>query len=351
MNFKMEVEEAINNINYIAKKEKKLTGFCIGNTAKIDNVAMYLMPIRKTQIMVFGGVIVYCEEEAKDIINSIDGKIDYVLVDAEKKIPDSMSITGEPANVERTVRENINKSTLWSYKGNDLSVEAVDIFLAQLYKNDVRGIGGKKISIIGAGNLGSKLALKLVERGANVVICRRNRKALINICEALNLIKPKYTKAKIEATTDKEVAVKNTSILIGASQGIPVITSSMVEKINQNAIIVDIGKGTVSRDALVTAEKRGLSVFRLDVSSAFEGLIQGLWATENQVEKRMGRRQFQDIHIVSGGLLGRKDEIVVDNIWNPGTIYGTSNGKGDFKTDLTADNKLQIQKLKFHLNL
>ena len=49
--------------------------------------------------------------------------------------------------------------------------------LKRLFSNGVvvRNVGGKKICIIGSGNLGTKLAIKLVERGAEVIITRRNR--------------------------------------------------------------------------------------------------------------------------------------------------------------------------------
>ena len=120
--------------------------------------------------MVLGGVIVYSESQAIEIAKALDGEVDYVLVDAEKKIPAEMSLSGGAANVERAVREAVKKSKLWIYKGNDLSVEAVDTLLTELTKDRVRGVGSAKVTILGAGNLGSKLALKLVERGAHVTI-------------------------------------------------------------------------------------------------------------------------------------------------------------------------------------
>ena len=42
----------------------------------------------------------------------IDGKVDYVFVDSEKKIKKSNIHIGDAANIERTVRENISKSNL-----------------------------------------------------------------------------------------------------------------------------------------------------------------------------------------------------------------------------------------------
>ena len=42
-----------------------------------------------------------------------------------------------------------------------------------IFLNDKRGIGGKRILIIGVGNIGFKLALKFVETGSEIYIYRR----------------------------------------------------------------------------------------------------------------------------------------------------------------------------------
>lgn len=179
----------------------------------------------------------------------------------KKKIPKKNALGGELANVERVVREAVSRSTLWVYKGNDLSVEAVDGLLTYLTKNSVRGIGGKKIAILGAGNVGSKLALKLVERGAHVVVTRRNKQALNIITKALNYIKPIYTQANVVGMTDNQKAAQGADVLIGASRGTPVITAKIVRNLRPGAIIVDVGKGALYTDAIKTAVKLQVKIF------------------------------------------------------------------------------------------
>ncbi len=330
----------------LADEEGKLTGFCIGNTAKIESSGVYFTPIRKTPIMVAGGVIVYSEKQAIDIAKSLDGKVQYILVDAEKKIPEAKSLSGDPANIERAVRESIQKSTLWIYKGNDLSVEAVDTLLTYLTRDFIQGIGGAKIAILGAGNLGAKLALRLVERGAHVTITRRKKERLDTIVQALNYIKPEYTTSMITGTTSNRKAAKNAEILIGATRGHPVITPDIVRNLAEKAIIVDVGKGTLFPEAISLAEEMDVDIYRLDISAAFEGLISSLWATEDIVKRRLGRRQLHDACLVSGGLIGRENEIVVDNVWNPARVYGIADGRGDFVRHLSKEQMARIEKLK-----
>ncbi|MFH1683766.1 MAG: NAD(P)-binding domain-containing protein [Candidatus Margulisiibacteriota bacterium] len=346
MQYGNKVEDLLEQIIELGKDEEKQTGFCIGNTAKIDKNGLYFTPVRSTEVMVLGGVIVYSEKQAIDIAKAVDGKVDYILVDAEKKIPDKMSLTGEPANVERSVRETIRKSTLWIYKGNDLAVEAIDGLLTHLTKNSLSGIGGMKIAILGAGNLGCKLALNLVERGAHVFITKRDSQKLNLIVDALNYIKPVFTKAQVVGMTDNDEAAKGANILIGMTQGTPIITPEMIENLSPGALVVDGGKGTLSPAAIKMAESREIPVFRLDVGAALEGKINSLFATEDNVAKRMGRCLFNDLPIVSGGLMGRSGEIVVDNINNPRIIYGIADGKGDFLRDLSPEHLLNIRKVR-----
>ncbi len=350
MTYQERTEQLLRDVKALAKKTKKFAGFTIGNTAKVDQSGLYFTPLRETSLMVSAGVIVYSEMQAIEVAKIIDGKVDYILVDAEKKVADELSLTGEPANVERAVREHISKSTLWIYKGNDLAVDAVDGLITQITKKEIQGVGGKKIAIVGAGNLGCKLALKLVERGGHIYLTRRTKVKLNAIVKALNIIKPEHTVARVYGLTDNEKAARKADILIGASQGTPLITASMIRQLNPNPIVIDVGKGTLDKEALIAAQELGIVVYRLDIAAAFEGLIYQLWSTERMVEQRMGRRELDGVPMVSGGILGRMGEVVVDNINHPRIIYGMANGLGDFVRKPTAVQEEDLERLAKRVN-
>ena len=349
MPYRLKTQELLEAINIRARQQNKLTGFTIGNTSKIDHHGLYFTPLRTTTLMVSAGVVVYSEEQAIEVAKIVDGRVDYVLVDAEKKIPNERDPL-ELANVERCVREYIRRSTLWVYKGNDLSVDAVDGLLAQLTKKDTRGLGGKKITILGAGNVGFKLALRLVERGAHVTITRRNKEILDHLVQAINFVKPVYTQASVTGVTDNVAAARGAEILIGASGGVAMITAAMIEDLAPFAMIIDVGKGVLFPQAVAAARKRRISVYRLDISAAFEGLVHHLRAVENLVEKKSGRTKFHDESIISGGLLGDKEEIVVDNVWAPKAVYGIADGQGDFIRKLTEEQQMRLAKIQKLIN-
>ena len=80
------IEELIYKIKNISLIRNLKSGFTLGNTSKAYSGKYYITPIRVTSKMVSGGVVVYSEREAKKILKKIDGKVNYILIDAEKKI-------------------------------------------------------------------------------------------------------------------------------------------------------------------------------------------------------------------------------------------------------------------------
>ena len=92
MKFEKVLLSRISDLKKIAKKEKKLSEFMIGNTSKSEKNEFYFTPLRDTKSMVVSGIIVYSETYAKKAAKYLDGKVDYILVDAEKKIPPKMEI-------------------------------------------------------------------------------------------------------------------------------------------------------------------------------------------------------------------------------------------------------------------
>ena len=122
MSVRQRVTEILDDVIKLATSEKKLTGFCIGNTRKEKSTGLYFTPIRNTIKLVAGSVIVCSVEQAKEIAAQVDGKVDYVFVDTEKKVSPSQYTADDIGNVERSVREVVEASTILTFKGNDITV-------------------------------------------------------------------------------------------------------------------------------------------------------------------------------------------------------------------------------------
>lgn len=340
------IREILDQIKNIGALERKKTVFIIANTAKIEDMDFFMIPVRNYRQAVVSGVIVFSEVMARTVAKSIDGLVDYIFVDAEKKIPDRYSEFGVMANIERAVKDVVKKSIFISYKANDLTVDAADAFISEYFSNLSSGVGGKKVAIIGAGNIGSKLALKLVERGADVILFRRNIDRLKLSVDYINSIKSKYTLAKARISNSTSEACNGVDVIIGATNGTPVIDSEVINCVADNALIIDIGKGSISKDAIHRSELCGISIYRLSVESALEGLIVSLISTHKTLSEKTGRRLYHGIKVVSGGLIARSDEIVVDDCGNPRYVYGIGDGCGDFNRNPNKNSLDKIQSLR-----
>ncbi|MCG3204420.1 MAG: hypothetical protein KCHDKBKB_01135 [Elusimicrobia bacterium] len=343
-----QLENILERVLAIARQENKLSGFCIGNTTKVDSHGFFFTPIRNTTKLVAGSVIVYEAHHAEAIARLVDGRVNYLLVDTEKKVRPDVSVYGidDKGNIERAVRDAAKRSRVLTYKGNDLTVESIDALLNQSIQDPIRGMGGKKVVILGAGNLGFKLALKEVERGAQVVITRRDKKKLETLVQTLNIVKPPFTVAQVTGLTDNEKAAIEADVLIGMTEGLPVITKTMVQHLHDKALILDAGKGCISPEAITVARERNFRILRVDIRAGFEGMVATLLEMERLLNHTVGRREWQGVPLVSGGLLGWEGEVVVDNVHNPQVIFGIANGLGDFVRRLTPDQEVKLRTLQ-----
>jgi len=331
------------NLDAAIKKIKKdargrVTGFAIGNTSDLFTHGRYYeTPLRHTSELIYSGVVVRDVETAEAIARAIDGKIDYVFVDDEKKIRKIYYGKNDIGNIEQEVRKIIKKSTLLTYKGNDLALEAVDALIG----NSKLEVGGLTIAVIGMGNLGSKIALRLVERGAYVVGYRRNQKKLTTIVGGINAIKSEYTKAKAFRAKNVASACRHADIVIGATNEKSVITKSMLASASQDAMLIDVGKGCFAEDV---ADDPARLLYRLDVSILQKYLFSGLIKVHTHFQKKLGRRTIPELGItlISMGLAARKGEVIVDDIEAPSAIIGIAAGGGVLvKNTLTVQKKIE----------
>jgi hypothetical protein len=273
----------------------------------------------------------------------VDGRVDYVLVDTEKKISTELYGPDNVGNVERAVSETVKHSRVLTYKGNDLTVDSIENLIVQILSTYPRGLSGKRAAIIGAGNVGSKLALKLVERGMDVSLIRRDRVKLDAIVYALNIIKPAETIAKVTAGEDNISIAQGADLLVGLTQGTPVITKGMIDALAHGALLLDGGKGCCEPEAIWRAQEKNIPIYRADIRPGFEGHIGMILETEHIIENTLGRAVFDGVPVVSGGLLAAPDEVVVDSIADPRYIFGIANGLGDF---IREHDNSQVQRLK-----
>ena len=138
-------------------KSKKIKVFYFGNTAGIEKNSFYLTTLRKNYKFEYFGAIIFSENSAKKISKIVDGKFDFILLDAEKKVISKK--INQYVNIERAVKETIKKTKIYNYKGNDLTINACETLVNHIYSQDPRGVGGKKILVLSSSNVVQKNVL------------------------------------------------------------------------------------------------------------------------------------------------------------------------------------------------
>jgi len=325
----------------IINKSKKIKVFYFGSTVKKESNNFYLTEIKENRKFIYFGAVIFNNYHAKQIAKIIDGNVDLALIDIEKKILSKRKSV--LINIERSVKDVLINTKIFTYKGNDLTVQACETLINYLYIKDVRGVGGKKILVLGSGNIGFKISQKLVESGGSVYMYRRNQTILDKAVFTINALSPKATVAKAKKVKSIERNLNKYDLIIGTTNGKPLINKEHVQKLKKNIIIIDVGKGIFNKDALNLAINKNMSLHRLDITPAYDGYLENVYSTQKLNNTNLIKSKIiHNIKIVKRGVLSQAGTVIVDNVKIPKKIYGISDGKGSFK----KTNKKKISIIK-----
>ncbi len=353
----------LEKINQIKDKKEEII-FTIGNTAfnSSDN-RPYITPLRKIRGGYVFGIVVYSQIQAIIFSNHIDGKVSYVFVDCEKKllktkntdysilkkfnldpsIDNVLPGSIEFGNISKSCHNVIKKTPIFSYKANDLIVESAWLFLIQHFKE----LSGKKIVVIGAGNIGSKLCLKLVESAASIDVITSSDKS--TILEALNQIKQESVILKINVSQDPEDSCKDADAILGCANSGQVISKEMVSAMNPRGIVMDIGKGNISHDAYKIISEKKIISWRADVTPLINSMVNTAKEMNLFYDNIFAIKNFKDFSVVSGGFVGSKYDVIVDNVNDIKNIYGICDGTGSLMTNYDTKANKNLKEVKDYI--
>jgi len=352
------IKQRVREINEIAQQKGISTYFSIGSTSDAEAHLPYMTPVRLLEDGVLSGVIVFSQTQAIIAAEAIKSEVDKVLVDAEKKIgiqlgynDDVLAHFGIPVlchkersrtniefgNISSAVKTILASDQIIEYKPNDITVDAVWTFLSLKLQN----LSGRRVGLIGCGNIGFKLALKLVESGVNVALYRRDANKGMFMANAINMIKPATTIAMATYAATPLQASTFSDVLIGAANtGVPVITWPMIQTMSPNGFVIDLGKGNIEEEAIREALLNNVEIFRGDISAAIYGFISHAQQMLEALRSKIGKRTLDSgVVLVSGGMFGLDGQVVVDDYLKPSMVYGVSDGAGNVKLELTIEDK------------
>lgn len=288
---------------------------CLATTANVNNPPLYVGGLRITATAAAANVIISAPEFVASVIEAFDDIVDGILVDCEAK--------AGLQDLPQRVMAIAPRSPVVHFKPNDITVDAFDMLIA-LFRPDWTG---RKVAVIGPGNIGAKAALRMAERGAAVALFGTDFEKLQRIVAGLTEIV--YGAGRLDPALTSRDAVLGADLLLGCTPGVPAITQDMINDVSDEATIVDVGNGTLEPAAIARANERGLPLLCLTPAAGFCGFVEH-WDRAQVLVSGLGRRQLgSDLTILSPGLIGARGDILVDDIEMPTRIIGICDGRGD----------------------
>ena len=327
----------VDKIDAIKKSLLEIEGdhfVVLATTANINNPDFYIGGIRCGSGYAAANFIFRTTEELNNVVQAFDGLIDAFLVDIEVK--------NELCDLYDQVNALVKKSHVYHVKPNDMTVIALDMWITLMRSSIV----WLNVLVVGAVNLGSKIALKLAERGANVILVGRKIDKITKISDGLSEIL--RGNGSIKAYVNNELyklANKVTfNVILGCTPGVPVIDSLLVQNCSVKPLLIDVGNGTFTDDALMHATEHDLELYCLTPYAGFSAWIAAFYYARGQIDCMIRRDLGAGLAVVGPGVIGKYGDVIVNNPNKWDRVIGVCNGKGD----LLSGEKAVIYMNKIH---
>ena len=312
----------------------KHTSILISTTAK-HTFDFRVFPRRVIEDNAMACFMINDEQLLEDTLQFFDGKVDYIYIDVELK---------QKINLFEIAQQTVQKSKLIAAKPNDNTLESVDLLIRNQYNDNLLG---KKILVIGTGNLAGKIAIRLAERQADVYVKGRSLLKQKEFVNAVNLLLPKF--ANPIKTLEKDLKENTLDIIVSAISATFEDEDILYPVINSETFIIDVGINNFSNNFIQKVLMQNVNLVRLDTRIA---LPYQFLSKHDYVEAFFrdvfGRAKISNVPVVSGGFIGEKGSVIVDTIKEPTQIIGIADGRGGVKVngELGKEERSRIQTIR-----
>lgn len=312
-------------------EKHQIKTIAISTTAK-HAVDFAVLPRRVFEEIAISSFMVNDQKKLKELLSYFDGFIDYFYIDTELK---------QEINLYLIAQNVVKDSEVIAIKPNDTTLESLDILIRKKFNDNLIE---KNILVIGTGNLGSKIMIRLAERQAKVFVKARTDHKADKIKTALNMFIPLYTNKIKKIEEANEIYF---DIIIS------VISSEFTEEyaikkhINNKTLIVDAGINNFRPNFIKQLLNNGNELLRLDTRIALPyQMIKQNDYTQKFFNEVAGRKVIKNTTIVAGGIIGEEGSVIVDQIKKPTQIIGIADGSGGVKKNETIEENRKIKSIQ-----
>lgn len=286
-----------------SKKTGKESVFSITLSKAVRTVFPF---VRQSPSFVIGNAEASDINEARSLVETLDGKVDWLLLDESC-----------PMLRESGFEKHIRKSNFTWYSEERTLRLSVGTLLSRKRQEGY-------VLILSDNENMEIMKLSLKQQGISVV--------------SNNVIRK-----------DNNELSKVTAIVSFGAEYARDLTAVHVPLLPRHAVIYAARPDSFSSSFWEAVLAEGLYVCRVDSRTGFSAEISLVIETKKMVSV-MGSAMLSGVHVVAGGLIGRLGSVVVDSIKNPTRVIGIADGLGGILPPEEETPYLEIkEKVKEHL--
>ena len=328
----MDPESVESIVEVVASVGDEYEHIMVLSTAREHGKGVQRLPDRTDRGRRIAAIQVESDAEAGEVLSRLDRVGRHFHVDVERK---------RDLHLMSVARRTVTAGRCSVIKPNDGTVDAL---VAVLQEHRGVDLDGLVVAVYGSGNLGFKFSLRLAEYGCKVVLMGRDPDKVAMLAGALNAVLPRH----VPFGVGTDLPAQGIDILVSAVTAEHVISADWVDRLAAGAVCIDVGINNLAPDFIETAQSAGHTCLRLDVRSAGDPLAVDPNPFFTDVA---GRVEIDGSSLVAGGHIGRRGELVVDEVRNPTRIIGVANGTGGLlpRDEWTEDISARVATIEQHI--
>lgn len=299
--------------------------------------------IHSTQSHVVGSVELATDEQLQRILKAVEGKVDVVLLDVDRK-------PFGPASATQIAQAVLKKTSLLTYLDSRVWVEAVEDQVVRLLGEALQDSG---IVIAGDHPRSRFLALRFAERGARVTILQDpggTGGAPLEGLRSLSLsgnLSVSHIRADSKDTT---AALSRARVVVVWPSGSPWFNESLARELPERAYILDAGVGTILPEAIAAAQHRGCMLLRVNIWPALTGCLSAAHESLLETRNALGWEMLDGVRVVAGGAMGQAGDVIVDSVRHPSRVIGVCDGRGGVKFHYSQAEAGSVRRVQSEIN-
>jgi 4-hydroxy-2-oxovalerate aldolase len=279
--------------------------------------------IQNTPSHILGSVTLTTHEQLLSVLDGIDGEVDVVLLDVDRK-PFGADSPGQVA------RDRLKKSLLLTYLDSRVWVDAVEDQVVRLMGEVLDYL---LFVIIGDHPKSRFLALRLAERHGKIVIMNGPEGPVdTSLVEAMRPFSfdpdhLKVTYLDVNSSGAMKWLAEARAVIIWPS-GKPWFGMNEARHLMPGTFVLDAGIGSILPDGLEEVRHREGMLIRVNIWPSLAAALEAAHESARVCKESLGWEILAGVPVVAGGAMGRRGDVVVDSVRQPTRVIGIADGRG-----------------------